>query len=68
MKVGWVGTRDNYNAKVGNFILRCEKMDTQRWWWAVVKGGSRIGSGFEGSRDDAFKIAEEFYWGTKDVQ
>jgi hypothetical protein len=35
---------DDWKAEVGEYMLRAEEMDKNKWWWAVYKGLDEIAS------------------------
>lgn len=33
--MAWEGSEDDKTLIIGNYTLRVEQMDTNRWWWSV---------------------------------
>jgi len=58
--------KDDFTAKIGNYLLRVEQMDKGSWWWSASYNNKQILiplNEFASSKNKAIGLSEGVYFG-----
>lgn len=53
--------KDDFTAKEGNYMLRCEQLDLRQWWFCCYHKGEAIKEGTLPYKEEAKEAAENAY-------